>query len=232
MRQPILPPRTDHDLASVVCSGRDATYGAAFLNRNRGDHGACSVVFGEVVWSVLRPYSVVEYGSGTGYTLSALRQRGVDVLGMELSDAAKAFAREIDPPLEESILRTDFHSPSTTWPVRGVYDVAICIEVLEHVRPDASDAMIASMAEHAAVCIVSSPPPNPNRPNVNELHINERSTAYWVERFAAQGMVEDETLTAVFRRIMRALYDLGEFVVPAWFFADYFRVFVHKEPTS
>jgi SAM-dependent methyltransferase len=74
---------------------------------------------------------VLDLGCGAGRFVAALRDAGVDAVGVELADAALERARRNVPGADLRLVR-----PDGTLPLgHGEVDVAWCSEVLEHV-PD------------------------------------------------------------------------------------------------
>jgi len=86
------------------------------------------------------PRRVLDAGCAIGLLVEALRGRGVEAEGIDLStwaiehatDAAKPFVRE----------------GSISEPLPGRYDLIVCIEVLEHMPSDEADQAIANFAAH------------------------------------------------------------------------------------
>lgn len=214
-------------VVGVTPNGRDPEYSAAYLEFCKRDHGIASWMFGEVVHMLLRPSRVVEFGCGTGWTLAALHHAGVGtVAGYDISPAARLYMQEIAPDAVGLIRERDLNEEGPSVP-RWTYDVAICIEVLEHLRPESADRAVADICNAAPIALVTACPPVAT--HGNPLHLNEEPWPRWVERFADNGMVIDEQLTAAFKGVMKGLHDLGAYTVPAWYFSDYFGAFVREE---
>lgn len=212
-------------VVGITPNGRDPEYSAAFFEFCKRDHGLASWMFGEVIRLVLHPSSVIEFGCGIGYTLAPLHLHGIKVYGIDVSEAARLYAQEVCPDLVQHIRIHDINEPAG---VSGWYDVAVCIEVLEHLRPESADQAVADLCSSVSVrqggVILATACP-PTATHNNPLHLNEEPWERWVARFADHGFEPDPKLTSTFRGIMRALHDLGEYTVPAWFFSHYFGAF-------
>jgi hypothetical protein len=65
------------------------------------------------------------------------------------------------------------------------FDLAVCLEVAEHLPASASPKLIAFLTTAAPVVLFSAAPPKQGGTN----HINERWPAFWRELFAARGFV-------------------------------------------
>ena len=89
----------------------------------------------------LRPRTVLDAGCAMGYLVAALRERGVEAYGIDISDYAICCVREdIRPycavgslldPLPEGLPEQ--------------YDVVVTIEVLEHLYADAGEKAIQNL---------------------------------------------------------------------------------------
>jgi SAM-dependent methyltransferase len=63
------------------------------------------------------------------------------------------------------------------------YDVALSMEVAEHLPPEAGDLLVKSLCAHAPVIVFSAAIPGQGGVD----HVNEQWQSYWAERFAAEG---------------------------------------------
>jgi SAM-dependent methyltransferase len=168
---------------------------------------------------------VVDLGAATGYVLAPLYQAGVDVLGVDISDSSKAYAEMAAPGLGERIIYGDLNEPLS---LKKRHDVAVCIEVLEHLRPESADIAVRSVCAAADVCLVTASPGGGTHPN--PLHLNEMPfQSYWVPKFEAEGKVISPEITTAIKVMMRTLYDLKWYIVPSWFFSGYFAAFVDAD---
>jgi 2-polyprenyl-3-methyl-5-hydroxy-6-metoxy-1,4-benzoquinol methylase len=198
-------------------------YGPAYFKFAEVDHGPANDLFGEVVHLVFRPTAVIDFGCGTGRVLAALRRRGVEVLGVNGHEAARPFIARHDADVARRLVVHDLATPWT--PPRG-FDVALCIETLEHIEPAGGPTAVATLCAAAPLVVISTPPPTGRG---NPLHVNEQPIAYWADLFAAHGYAPDPSYTDPLRAIMRAfdaLHRQGHGpLVPAWFFSSYCVVY-------
>jgi hypothetical protein len=63
------------------------------------------------------------------------------------------------------------------------FDLAISLEVAEHLPEEAADAFVESLTRLASVVLFSAAAPYQG----GEHHVNERWPVYWAERFATHG---------------------------------------------
>jgi GT2 family glycosyltransferase/SAM-dependent methyltransferase len=132
---------------------------------------------------------VIDVGCGLGIMVEALQSLGVHANGVESSREALDY---IPPVVRERIQLGDLTSAEDMARLKnaGPFDVAICIEVLEHIPPDLVDTAIRNMAILADTLVVTTPQPNLwDREDPTHLCVMPR--AFWVERFRQAGFVED-----------------------------------------
>ena len=138
--------------------------------------------FGEVADSIvatIAPRTVLDAGCAIGLLVEALRARGVDASGVDVSAWAIAQVPEE--------LRPYCRVGSITEALEGHYDLITCIEVLEHLPAFEADPVIQNLCAHADAVLFSSTPDDFEEPT----HLNVESTAYWARLFAAHGFFRD-----------------------------------------
>ncbi|HET8626165.1 MAG TPA: glycosyltransferase [Thermomicrobiales bacterium] len=130
------------------------------------------------------PRTSIEYGCAKGFLVETLREAGVEAYGIDFSPHAIA---EVYEPLRPYCRVGDVReAPPAPWPRR--YDVAICMEVLEHLDPRDALTAIRTLADAADVVYFSS---NPDEEFPEATHVNVQPAAYWEDLFAQAGMVRD-----------------------------------------
>ena len=70
-------------------------------------------------------------------------------------------------------------------PVTGRFDLAMCLEVVEHLPPDAGDAVVASLCALADTVLFSAAVPGQGGTG----HLNEQWPEHWCERFLRHGFI-------------------------------------------
>jgi hypothetical protein len=121
--------------------------------------------------------SAVDFGCGTGTWLSVLRNMGAEtILGIEgpwadvgLLNIPKSDFRHAD--LESSV------------ELDRSYDLALSLEVAEHLSPTAGDALVKSLANASDFVLFSAAIPGQG----GKGHLNEQWQDYWAARFAQVG---------------------------------------------
>ena len=123
------------------------------------------------------PTSVVDVGCGTGTWLAAIRRRGVeDVVGV---DGSPVPGDLLQIPRERFLVR-DLSKPLD---LGRTFDLALCLEVAEHLPAAAAGTLVASLAALAPVVLFSAAIPGQGGVG----HVNEEWPRAWAERFAAAG---------------------------------------------
>ena len=134
----------------------------------------------------MAPRRVLDAGCAMGILVEALRERGVDAYGIDLSayaieqvhDSTKAFCRL-------GSIAEDFE---------GDYSLIVSIEVVEHMPAREAEAAIANMCAHTTDVLFSSSPHDFREPT----HVNVHPPEHWAEEFARHGFFRDVDYDASF----------------------------------
>lgn len=142
-----------------------------------------SLISAQEVWPVLfqyfKPKSVIDIGCGVGTWLAAIDQLGIkDYLGV---DGDYVNENELYIPKErfQSFDLTKSYNPSRK------YDLAISLEVGEHLPDTSSGDLVNTLTNAADVVLFSAAIPG----QTGTYHINEQWPEYWAAKFAAKGFV-------------------------------------------
>ena len=146
--------------------------------------------------------TVVDLGAGTGAHVAELERHGVDCRGYEYSARARQVGAE---RLGVTILPFDLTAPEP-WDGKR-YDLAMSLEVAEHLPPELGLRLVETCVNSAPVVLFSAAPPGQG----GQGHINEQPKAYWLERFARHGYRLNEDATAALveqlrRELIRGLH--------------------------
>jgi SAM-dependent methyltransferase len=154
----------------------DFSYPAAVYNR-----GAAERVVPRLI-ELFAPKSVVDVGCGLGTWLAAFRDRGVDrLLGIDQSLPGE-FLLEPAHFLAADLTR-DLHCNAT-------FDLALSLEVAEHLPPEAADRFVNSLCQLAPTVVFSAAIPGQG----GDGHCNEQWPAYWWNKFAEHGYSGSDAL--------------------------------------
>ena len=176
--------------------------------------------FGEIAETVVRdlaPTTVLDAGCAIGLFVEALRERGVEAYGVDVSEWA---IDHLAPGARGFCTRASLADPL---PRR--YDLITCIEVLEHIpEPEASRALANLCAATDRLLLSTSP-----HDYAEATHVNVQPPDEWAARLAQHGFLRDldfnatvitpwaalftrrdEALSETIRRYERASFRLTE----------------------
>jgi len=127
----------------------------------------------------INPKTALDAGCAIGLLVEALRARGVDATGIDLSSYAIG-------QVPESVRAYCRHgSIADEFPAR--YDLIVSLEVVEHMPAREAEAAISNFCRHADDVLFSSSPLDYKEPT----HINVHPPEYWAEAFARHGFYRD-----------------------------------------
>lgn len=126
-----------------------------------------------LVLDVVKPKSVIDIGCGTGHWLAIAHELGVpEILGVDGSWVSAQLAIP-----KEKFLQ---HDLSTPLKLDHRFDLALSLEVAEHLPASAARTLVRSLCDAADVILFSAAIPGQG----GRRHVNEQWPAYWAELFA------------------------------------------------
>jgi SAM-dependent methyltransferase len=134
------------------------------------------------------PQSVVDLGCGLGAWLSVFSELGVQaLLGVDGDDV---------PRDELMIPPARFLASDLTTPLQldRTFDLALSLEVAEHLPPGAAETFVETLARAAPVVVFSAAIPLQGGTG----HVNEQWQTYWARLFSARGLVAVDAVRPVF----------------------------------
>jgi SAM-dependent methyltransferase len=154
-----------------------ALYGAEFFRSLHDGSNRSAAVVVPVLIDLFQPRSVVDVGCGTGLWLAAFRERGIaDVLGID-----GPWVETTQRKIPQSLFREhDLTQPLT---LDRIFDLALCLEVAEHLPPESAQTLVDSLIRLSSVVLFSAAIPCQR----GDGHINERWQSFWRELFHARG---------------------------------------------
>jgi len=145
--------------------------------------------FGEIAEKIVQeinPKTVLDAGCAYGYLVAALRDRGVEAFGIDISDYAIAQVREDIKPF--------CSVGSVTDPLPMKYDLIISIEVMEHLPAGQGAEAIRNLCKYADDFLFTSTPTDFRE----ATHFNVQPTEYWVRQFSQCSFFRDIDFDASF----------------------------------
>lgn len=125
--------------------------------------------------AIAKPKVVCDWGCNYGNWLSECKKLGAEVHGFD----GMPFTPHKAKILESEYTMADFEEEI---PVREC-DLAICVEVAEHLTKDRSDPLVDALTASAPVVVFSGATPGQG----GHGHINERPHSYWHAKFLRRG---------------------------------------------
>lgn len=137
-----------------------------------------------LVVKLVSPKSAVDVGCGRGLWLKALIENSVsDVEGFDgdyVDTSSLVFPKE------------KFHAIDLERPITytRTFDLAVCLEVAEHLPASAADTLVKSLVDAAPVVLFSAAIPLQG----GSHHVNEQWPHYWQEKFAVHDYIPVDAL--------------------------------------
>jgi len=170
-------------------TNRDVYDDAFFDSLTEGSLQSARVVV-PILLNVIDPKSVIEVGCGRGAWLKAFQENGIDLI------------RGIDGPwMDQSRLlidKADFRIAdlSQRFGIDGQYDLAVCLEVVEHLPAKAGQFLILQLTRTAPLVLFSAAIPGQGGVG----HVNEQWPDYWKCVFSEFGF---RRLDPIRRQVMQ-----------------------------
>ncbi len=156
----------------------ESPYSAKFFQGNARSAATSALPVLQILFELYAPNSVVDIGCGSGGWLAAAEQLGAEVLrGYDgpWADPCSYTSSAIDfvpVDLERSGLEHDRR-----------YDLAISVEVAEHLSDARADFIVDSLCAGSDVVLFGAAIPNQGGVH----HIHEMPQTFWLEKFRARG---------------------------------------------
>jgi len=132
-------------------------------------------IIADILHDRFRPKRLADLGAGCGVYGQRFAEHGVEVVSID----------GVLPPAESSypvsIQIRDLTVPfENVW---GSFDLALCLEVAEHIPEALADAFLDNILRFSDRLVLSAAQPN----QCGHHHVNERPKRYWVSKLAAKG---------------------------------------------
>lgn len=152
-----------------------AGYDEQFYDVIRQGAQSSAAVVAPLVHSIVRPARVIDVGCGEGWWAQAFADLGAEVIGLDGSYVSSS-------PLGSRFIAHDLARPLPEH-LAGRFDLAVSLEVAEHLPPARARSFVADLCALAPVVLFSAAIPGQGGTG----HINEQWPAYWCELFEAEG---------------------------------------------
>lgn len=150
----------------------------------------------------LRPTTVLDAGCAMGFLVEALRERGVEAWGIDVSEHAIS-------QVHESV--AEYCEVGTlTEPLSRRYDLIVTVEVLEHIPPAEANAAVANLCAATDRLLLSTTPDDYGE----ATHLNVQAPELWSAMLAQNGFLRDTEHDVSYVTPWAALYTRTQEPVP------------------
>jgi SAM-dependent methyltransferase len=130
-----------------------------------------------LVMEMCKPASILDVGCGTGTWLKVAQELGIeDIQGVDGNYVDRNM-------LKISVSHFQPHDLNTPFSLNRKFDLAICLEVAEHLLPEAAKDLVSSLTKHSDLILFSAALPGQG----GQHHINEQWPSYWQKLFDEKG---------------------------------------------
>lgn len=150
-------------------------YSDSFFERQTAGARPSAEAIISLILEIIRPRSAVDFGCGWGPWLKALQERGVDdILGI---DGPYINQDKLLIPADKFLVFQGVKG----LPVQRRFDLALCLEVAEHLPSEEAEDLVRILASLSDVVVFSAAIPGQGDAGIG--HINEQWPEYWQELF-------------------------------------------------
>lgn len=175
-------------------------YDAAFYDTYSGDSGRSAAAFAPLVLDEIQPRSVLDVGCGVGTWLRAFLEAGVEsVVGV---DGPYVDRDQLLIPADRFVAADLTRALEIPRSLPQSFDLAVSMEVGEHLPDAASRTLVRSLTARAPVVLFSAAIPHQGGTD----HVNEQWPTYWAQRFTDEGYATVDRLRLVFWNDDRVAY--------------------------
>lgn len=161
----------------------DAAYSPKFF-RQRKSLAWRVPIMAEAIDEILHPKSVIDLGCGNGDLLSWFHERGRFVFGIEGTRNCVSSLMIPESKFVQWDLRFDFSRFAVFYP----FDLALCLEVAEHIGEDYARNLINNVCASSKRVLFSAAYPGQG----GRHHVNCQYKPYWIEMFLARGYLRNK----------------------------------------
>lgn len=174
-------------------------YDVAYFRQINNEEGPQAERLADLLVWKYSPKSVIDIGCASGLYLKPFLDRGIKVTGLD--NAKAVISNEVLQIPRKNIELGDI----TQKPPKAKADLALCIEVMEHIPASGANSGIRNISRASNLIIFSAAQPGQGGLG----HINCQPPAFWQALFAQNGFVrlyQDESYLKI---IIKSGYHMG-----------------------
>lgn len=181
-----------------------AGYDADWFRIKAREHKEWYAGFAKAIYECFMPKSVADAGCGTGAILTSMHERGVTIRGWDGSANCLTVLPEQIKPF------VTVHDFQDGYPeVEQKYDLAMCMEVAEHIPNECSEGLVKFLTELSDTIYFTAAPPGQG----GRHHINEQPYEFWVNFFTKYNYELDVPTTKDLIKLMHEYSDGAFWVI-------------------
>lgn len=144
---------------------------AFYLHQSPGSYKTAQAFF-KYLFNFYKPNSLIDFGAGLGTWLQAAQELGVEHL--------QAIEGEwVKPKVQNSNLNYTFHDMQKSYKTEQKFDLAMSLEVAEHLSLERADSFIGDICQTANLVMFGAAMKHQG----GQGHINEQNQSYWIKLF-------------------------------------------------
>jgi len=154
-------------------------YTSSWYDKMRGGKLTSSEKIIPIICNYFSPESIIDVGCGDGTWLAAFKRHGVsNIFGVDGDWVLNSDMQISSKEFQSQDLNKSFELDKK-------FDVAISLEVAEHLRKESADTFVKSLAKLSDIIVFSAAIPLQGGVN----HINEQWQSYWAGLFLERGFI-------------------------------------------
>lgn len=181
----------------------DEFYTAEFFAANQAEGLKHAEWFVPLLKRLFDPKWMIDVGCGTGHFVLKAHFLGINCVGVDGAHEA------LEKSVSMGLVRHDLRIPLRP-AIR--YDLALCIEVAEHLEPEYADTLVETLCNCSDMVVMTAATPGQG----GLQHVNEQPLDYWSDKFAFRGYVLTVWRTRLLRNGVLEAAQSDHHVAP-WF---------------
>ena len=169
---------------ATIGANTSSAYTMKFFEERKAETWQAALRIIPYILDVVQPGSVIDVGCATGEFLAAFKKYGIeDIQGID----GAYVQNDLRVIPQDKFIPLDLNRPFT---LDRTFDLAICLEVAEHLLPRSAANFIASLTRLAPIILFSAAIPHQG----GTKHLNEQWPEYCANLFKQHGFVPVDAL--------------------------------------